>query len=244
MDMITLIAGAACLLYYAVIAVYAGVDVNFGWFWIGLGCALIMVHFTEKAKSRIFHLGGRLLLGAVILGLVILAVQCVHVIAGMRQMNTSGTEYAIVLGAEVKGTRPSRSLLMRLQKAETYAKENPDVILILSGGQGNGEDISEAQCMYNYLTEKGISEERLIMEDRSTSTRENLAFSDELTGCSTKTCGILSNSFHICRALLLAHKAGYTSPVGIPAQSDPVLQVHLVMREAVALTVGKLRGEL
>ena len=242
MDMITLIAGAACLLYYVVIAVYAGLDVNFGWFWIGLGCAFIIVHFAEKSRNRIFHLGGQLLLAAVILGLLILSVQCVHVISGMKQEEASNVEYAIVLGAEVKGTRPSRSLLMRLEKAAEYALENPDVTCILSGGQGNGEDISEAQCMYNYLTEKGIPNERLIMEDRSSTTRENLLFSDELTGCADKRCGIISNSFHICRALLYAKKAGYKDPAGIPAHSDPILQVHLVMREAVALTVGKLRG--
>ena len=244
MGMITLIAGAACLLYYVVIAVYAGLDVNFGWFWIGLGCAFIIVHFAEKSLSRGFRLGGRLLLAAVILGLAILSLQCVHVISGMSQKEASDVEYAIVLGAEVKGNRPSRSLLMRLEKAAEYARENLDVTMILSGGQGNGEDISEAQCMHNYLTEQGIPEERLIMEDRSSTTRENLMFSDELTGCADKRCGIISNSFHICRALLYAKKAGYKDPVGLPARSDPILQVHLVMREAVALTVGKLRGIL
>ena len=244
MGMITLIAGAACLLYYAVIAVYAGIDVNFGWFWIGLGCAFIIVHFAEKSRNRLFHLGGRLLLAAVILGLLILSLQCVRVISGMSQKEVSDVEYAIVLGAEVKGTRPSRSLLMRLEKAAEYGLENPGTTMILSGGQGNGEDISEAQCMYNYLTEKGIAKERLVMEDRSSTTKENLMFSDELTGCADKRCGIISNSFHICRALLYAKKAGYTDPVGLPARSDPILQVHLVMREAVALTVGKLRGIL
>ena len=148
----------------------------------------------------------------------------------------------IVLGAQVKGTRPSRSLLMRLERARSYALENPDTILILSGGQGPGEDISEARCMYEYLTQAGIPEEQLVLEDRSTSTHENLVFSDELTNCSRTSCGIISNSFHIYRALLLARKAGYADPAGIPAQSDPVLVVHLVVREAAALTIGRLKG--
>ena len=243
MDMITLIVGGACLLYYALIAVYAGADVNFGWFWIALGCAFLVVHFASRSPVRVIRIGAGALLCILAAGLLILAVQSAQVIAGMSQKDTGGTDYVIVLGAEVKGTRPSRSLLMRLQKAEEYAKENPDTTLILSGGQGSGEDISEAQCMYEYLTTRGIPGERLILEDRSTNTRENLRFSDELTGCSTSRCGILSNSFHICRALLLARKAGYSDPVGIPARSDPVLQVHLVVREAAALTVGKLRGE-
>ena len=156
MDMITLIVGGACLLYYALIAVYAGVDVNFGWFWIALGCAFLVVYFASRSPVRVIRIGAGALLCILAAGLLILAVQSAQVIAGMSQKDTGGTDYVIVLGAEVKGTRPSRSLLMRLQKAEEYAKENPDTTLILSGGQGSGEDISEAQCMYEYLTTRGI----------------------------------------------------------------------------------------
>ena len=242
MVMITAIIGGACLLYYAAMALYAGADVNFGWFWIALGGAFLLVSLSGRSSNRALILSGRILLVILILGLLVLAFMSIQVCSGMRQKDDRKTEYAIVLGAEVKGNRPSRSLLMRLQKAERYALDHPDTILILSGGKGKGEDITEAQCMYQYLTEKGISGDRLVLEERSTTTRENLLFSDELTGCAGKTCGIISNSFHIRRALLLAEEAGYRDPVGIPAKSDPLLLVHLVVREAAALTVMKLKG--
>lgn len=242
MEMITMIVGAACLLYYVVIAVYAGPTANFGWFWIALGAAFLVVSRTVKSDRRVLRLGCRTLLVILILGLCILAVQSVNVIREMSRKGDAHADYAIVLGAQVKGTRPSRSLLMRLERARSYAQENPDTILILSGGQGPGEDISEARCMYEYLTQAGIPEEQLVLEDRSTSTHENLVFSDELTNCSRTSCGIISNSFHIYRALLLARKAGYADPAGIPAKSDPVLVVHLVVREAAALTIGRLKG--
>lgn len=123
-------------------------------------------------------------------------------------------------------------------------QENEDTTLILSGGQGFGEDITEAKCMENYLTAHGISQERLVLEEKSTSTKENLKFSDELTGCSKKNTGILSNNFHVYRAVKLAEKLGYKHPYGIAAVSDPIMQVHYVVREVAALVKEKLRGNI
>ena len=65
--------------------------------------------------------------------------------------------------------------------------------------------------MENYLTAHGISRERLVLEEKSTNTKENLKFSDALTGCSQKNTGILSNNFHVYRAVKIAEKAGYES---------------------------------
>ena len=83
---------------------------------------------------------------------------------------------AIVLGCIVNGDKPGIFLKGRINAAYKYLNENPNAIAILSGGQGNGENISEAQCMFNTLTEMGIDESRLLIEDKSTSTSENLKF--------------------------------------------------------------------
>ena len=83
----------------------------------------------------------------------------------------------VVLGCKVNGTNPSLTLKSRLDAAYEYLSENESVSCIVSGGQGPDEGISEAECMYNYLVEKGIDKDRLYMEDKSTSTRENLEFS-------------------------------------------------------------------
>ena len=76
----------------------------------------------------------------------------------------------------------------------------------------------------------------MILEENSTSTRENLAFSDALAGCGKMRTGIVTNDFHVARALTLAEKEGYTDPIGIPSPADPVLELHFIVREIVALT--------
>ena len=83
----------------------------------------------------------------------------------------------IVLGCKVDKERPTLMLKERLEAAYEFLIKNPEVSCILSGGKGNGEDISEAECMYRYLVDKGISPDRLYKEDASTSTRENFQFS-------------------------------------------------------------------
>ena len=116
----------------------------------------------------------------------------------------------ILLGCGVKGEEPSQMLRLRIDAAEEFLKENPDSKAILSGGQGKGENISEALCMHRELTARGISEDRLYMEDRSTSTRENIAFSKEIIekeGLNT-TVAVVSNNFHLYRASLSVKNAG------------------------------------
>ena len=101
------------------------------------------------------------------------------VISNARTDQDCERSYLIVLGAAVHGDRPSLSLYHRLSSALDYLNTYPDSKAVLSGGQGKGENISEALCMHDWLVSSGIEEERLIMEDRSTSTMENLMFSME-----------------------------------------------------------------
>ena len=89
-------------------------------------------------------------------------------------------DYLIVLGAHVNGTRLSRALRFRVEKAEEYLRENPRTLAVLSGGRGVDEKISEAKAMADYLLAHGIERERLLLEERSVSTAENLRFSLEL----------------------------------------------------------------
>ena len=86
-------------------------------------------------------------------------------------------DYIIVLGAHVDGTRLTLALLERTRRACQYLKDNPGTRAVLSGGKGSGEAVSEAQAMYRYLTGHGISGARLLKEETSANTRENIAFS-------------------------------------------------------------------
>ena len=226
-----IIMGGACLLYYLIMFFYIGRIGDFAWFWL-LNAAVFLsaAWLRSLAQSWSRLLAGILLV--VILGLTILS--------AARTPEPENMEYYLVLGAWVNGRQPSRALRKRLDKALSCAEKDPAARLILSGGQGDDEEISEAVCMWNYLTAAGVEEERLILEDRSTSTRENLLFSDQLTGCASSRCGIISNDFHICRVMKLARQAGYRDCYGIPAEGDPVMELHYIVRESVALVVMAL----
>ena len=132
-------------------------------------------------------------------------------------------QYIVVLGAKVNGTEPSISLSDRITAAYDYLTENPEVIAILSGGQGIDEGISEAECMFRKLTAMGIDEDRLWLEDKSTSTWENLQNSLDLivyeTGTRPDTIGLLSSEYHLFRASLFARDCGVEA-IGIPAKTS------------------------
>lgn len=115
-------------------------------------------------------------------------------------------DYLIVLGAAVHGDTPSLSLVERLEAAKDYLIKHPDTVVIVSGGQGGGENVSEAQAMYEWLCEKGIDSTRIIMEDKASSTYENLKFSREIiNGLSDDaTVAVVSSEYHLCRAKLIA----------------------------------------
>ena len=132
-------------------------------------------------------------------------------------------DYVVVLGAKVNKHGPSVSLWDRICCAYEYAEQHPEAVLILSGGQGTDEPITEAECMYRELVELGIHPKRLRMEDEATSTWENLKFSldliEEETGVRPTKIGVLSSEYHLFRASLFA-KACDVEFVGIPARTS------------------------
>lgn len=116
----------------------------------------------------------------------------------------------IVLGCKVRGNKPSLMLHKRIMAAYEYLEENSCAMCIVSGGQGSDELISEAECMKNVLVENGIPENRIIIEDRSTSTDENMLFSMkkmEENGISGDVV-VVTNEFHQLRAGMIAEKYG------------------------------------
>ncbi len=228
----SLIPAVFCLGYFIVILLYGGITTSFAWFWLMLCAAFVLsAHSTA----------GRVFLPLTCTGLLILSAFAVYIITGMHAEPGADAEYILVEGCQVKGTEPSRSLQRRLEKAVTAADENPHAVLILSGGRGPGEEITEAECMFRFLELQGIDPARMVKEERSTSTYENLVFSDELTGCAGASVWLVSSNFHMRRSLYLAEKAGYTHAAGMGASSDPVLQVHFIVREAAAMCYYMLR---
>lgn len=148
-------------------------------------------------------------------------------------------EYVVVLGAAVHGEKPSTALHKRLDRAISYLNENPAAKVVLSGGQGEGEDISEAECMRRYLTENGIDLARILMEDRSTSTKENLAFSKtviEADGGKTARVAIVSSAYHLYRAEKMAASLGMNASGVASSDGYPIYMFGMYLREAAAVT--------
>lgn len=145
-------------------------------------------------------------------------------------------DYLVVLGAGVHGTTPSLSLRNRIDTAYDYLTAHPNVTAVLTGGMGEGEDITEADCMFDALTARGIDPDRLILEDKATSTWENLHYSLDLlesrTGVRPEKIGVLSSEYHLFRASLFARECNVDF-VGIPAKTTKVsLRINYFMREA------------
>jgi uncharacterized SAM-binding protein YcdF (DUF218 family) len=145
----------------------------------------------------------------------------------------------IVLGCKVNGNTPSRMLKRRLDSAVIYLNENEDVVCIVSGGKGEDEKISEAQAMKEYLVDKGIDEGRILTEDKSVNTLENIKNSVALLGGNgSGEIAIITDGFHQYRAGYIAESFGYDA-AAINAQTDffnAVLMPTYYIREWMAIT--------
>jgi len=178
------ILGILCIGYYGVITIYAGIGTAFAWFWICAGIGFVILSFIIKYmihnEIRIPHFWRSFFTGSILVGLLVLIVLEGILIYHSTKEADPKADYLIVLGAQVKGTTVSKILRKRLDTAVDYLADNPLTQVIVSGGQGNGEAISEAEAMKAYLLSKGIKEDRILKEDKSTKTNENIRFSNKL----------------------------------------------------------------
>lgn len=149
----------------------------------------------------------------------------------------------IVLGcglSQKDQTSPSLMLYGRLQAAESYLRENPEAKVILSGGQGPGEKISEAESMYRYFEARGFDMTNIFREDQSKSTEENIAFSVELAkreGISLENgIAIVTDGFHQYRAHSHAHTLGLET-YSVSARAPVALQAFYWAREIPGIIV-------
>ena len=154
----------------------------------------------------------------------------------------------IVLGAGVNGSTPSLSMCNRLDAALDYLGANPDALAVVSGGQGDGEDITEAEAMADYLTAHGIDSARIVQEDQSRTTRENLENSFAILRARgyapADGVGIVTSEYHLCRAKRMARALG-AEPVGIAAETTlPSMRINYFIREAFAAAYMQLAGTL
>ena len=215
-----------------------------GFLLVGLAVVLIVALLLDRwaAVSKTGRLCRRIFQTALTLVLVPLICIEVYVInVGRSDLSALPADAVVVLGAGVNGTQPSLSLYTRLTAALDYLEENPDIPVVLTGGRGYGEEITEAQCMYDWLTARGVDPERLILEEQAGNTAENFAFSRKLLeergiAPAEDNVAVVTNDFHIARSRLIAARQGYGYAFGVPAELPWLhLEVNYYLREAFAM---------
>lgn len=274
MTWILWILAAACVIYYVIIVIYSGFTTSFSFIWLVFAAACLLFalgweyYGKHKDKVPLWMPVSGVTFGCACL--FIFAVVEMMVFTGAARRDPAGLDYLIVLGARVKEDGISSSLKMRLDKAIAYSEENPGTVLVLSGGQGAGEPVSEAEAMRDYLVFNGVDEKQLILETNSASTVENIAYSRiaieedqaarkkrqknskmvlkpgtyEIVEEKPIKIGVVTSNYHVFRAEQIAGKWGIPDIYGIASESDPILFPHFCVRECVAILKDKLVGNM
>ena len=179
-----------------------------------------------------------LILSAVIMGFA----------AGHRSIpEDTAPRYLIVLGAQVRKSGPSLVLKYRLDKAADCLKAYPGLICVVSGGKGGNEPFSEAEGMHRYLESKGIDPDRILTEDRSLNTVQNLQFSRAVMTPEMSEIGtivLVTNDFHLFRASHIAAAQGFSDVIPLAAGSSPLYLPNNLLRECLGLVKDFLFGNL
>ena len=203
------------------------------------GALSVLFWFLTRSPTALTRGICKALCVLLILGLLAAGITAFFIVSAAHPRTQPACDYIIVLGAGVRGTVPSLSLQERINAAYDYLVSNPGTTAILSGGQGSGEEITEAACMYRELTQMGIYSSRFLLEENSTSTMENLRFSMDVLEAATGTrpvkLGIVSSEYHLFRAALLAKELGLDA-CGIPAKTTWFsLRLNYYLREIAAV---------
>lgn len=243
-----MIIGILCLVYFVMYIALVDLTNLFTFFWLiaGIGCIVLrgLLRYTERNEVTIpaaVRWTAGILFGAAVL--VFLVVEIIIIRYGAAAPS-AGADYVLVLGCQVKGTNPTYALAKRLDAAYDYLMDNPDSLVILSGGQGPGEDITEAHAMAEYLKKKGFPESRMLLEDKSQNTDENIRYSMELMESPDRTVVLVTNHFHVFRGVGVAKKQGLTNVEGLGASAKWYTVPNQYMREGFAVIKYKLWGQI
>ena len=239
------IVGSFAVLYYFLAGITGGFTTSVLWVWLAGGITLLLLATTDyitRGGRKLVRLPVYILRYGICICIVWFISVQVLVISAMNASAPPNVDVLLVLGAQVKGEQPGIALSDRLVSAYTYMEENPDTVAVLCGGKGPGESITEAECMYRYLAEKGIAPDRLILEDRSTSTSENVRFARALIPDQHASAAVLTSQFHVWRSVHLARACGWTEVYGEAAPFSALLTPHYMAREFLTITTDFLRG--
>ena len=243
-----MVLGILFTLYFCVASVIWGsidifnmIMIFFGLLWIMVSVKIDKICIVYRKLPKVIKFFLKAALFSFILSFIFVEGIILY---NMRTTASSGADYVIVLGCRVNGSMPSTPLIRRVNTAVKYLNNNQNTNIVISGGQGFAEDISEAEAMNRLLIQNGISEERIFIENNSKSTKENLKFSDNLYNLHDKHIVMVSTDFHIFRALSTAKKLNYKNIETLPSKSQLSVLPTYLLREYTAIMYYKLSGKI
>lgn len=237
------------ILYFIIIIKYSGIRTSFLWFWICLSSLSFLFSILLKKLPKISSWNTTavtkiLLYSFWIVFLFFLIIEGIIYYHG-KKAPISNADYLIVLGAQVRGNQPSKTLEARIKQAATYLKQHSNTIAICSGGQGPGELITEASAIKKGLISLGIEPNRILLEETSTNTVENILRSKILLPHRSELQVVLVTSdFHVFRAKHIAKKQGLTDVSTYGASEFTVTTLNYYVREFFAVIKDLLTGNL
>lgn len=230
------LAGVCLVLGALMLTVYTAVRFTGFLFCCAAAALMVFALLTRwKERHRWALWARRVFLALLAAGFAFFAVLEVWVISWARTDTETPVTAVIVLGAGVNGTVPSLSLQVRLEAALAYVRDKPDLPIIVSGSRGQGEDISEARCMADWLIDRGIEPERVWLEEQADNTQENIGYSLAMLAergmDPAAAIAVVTSDYHLCRASM--YMTGNMAPVAaaLPVRYLP-LTVNYYIREA------------
>lgn len=230
-------------LIYGIIMLFTNITKTFFLIWVVVSIFTYIIYkfFQNDLVYKIPNIIRKIFLVSTILVIIVYISNMIEISKDFNKKPQENLDYIIVPGALVTDNGPALSTIYRLDEAIKYLNENPNTKCILTGGKGYNEPECESIVMAEYLIEHNIDESRLIIEKESTSTYENLEYSKNFIDISNNSVGIVTNNFHVHRAIYLANKLGYKNVSGISSYSLPINTLSNVCREAVGMMIYKLK---
>ncbi len=237
-----IVLGLLCEIYFLGTIIFGGI-VTFAQFYLGLGVLLIALGLIKRRSKTEYIIirPGKARIAIKIcffIGLASFVFIEALIIQSAISKHRGKSDYLVILGAGLRGEVPSTALYQRLYASLEYIEVNPKVKIVVSGGRGPGESITEAEAMERFLIEHGVAKGQIIKEERSTNTLENMKFTTEILEKLDKKenieVTIVTNNFHMFRAKFLAQRQGL-KVYGYPAPLHPMLVPTCYVREYLAV---------
>ncbi|MGM0846421.1 MAG: YdcF family protein [Bacillota bacterium] len=238
-----LISVSAAVLFLIFISLF-GVTFGIIFIMMNLFFVLLLYYFSQNLKKEWWKTIYRAAL--IVYGLFLFsfgAVQFFLIMESSRKI-PENIDYVVILGAGLKGEEPSQTLKSRLETGVEYLHDHPEIPVIVSGGQGEGEDIAESTAMFRYLTAHGISQDRITEENQSTTTWENLQNSQDilkLEGAADGQILIITSDYHVFRARLTGEQLGLNCS-GMGGESGFFIKINYMIREYFAVVKALVIG--